>query len=72
MVDVSRVNTHAMALCPASHPRVLREAALAVVAEKLIDLVAIVGDVKVHIAVVVGIKNSAPMLMPVSTVPDGR
>ena len=58
MVDVRRVNAHAIALVVQPHTRgILREAALAVVAEKLIDLVAIVGDIKVHIAVVVGIKK---------------
>ena len=58
MVDVRCVNAHAIALVVQPHTRgVLREVALAVVAEKLVDLVAIVGDIQVHIAIVVRIKK---------------
>ena len=61
MVDVRCVDPHAIALVVQPHARgVLREAALAVVAKKLVDLVAIVGDIQVHIAVVVRIKKQRP------------
>ena len=58
MVDISRVNAHAIALVVQSHTcGILREAALAIVPEKLVDLVAIVGDIQVHIPIVVRIKK---------------
>ena len=61
VVDVRCVDPHAIALVVQPHARgVLREAALAVVAKKLVDLVAIVGDIEVHIAVVVRIKKQRP------------
>ena len=61
VVDVRCVDPHAIALVVQPHARgVLREATLAVVAKKFVDLVAIVGDIQVHIAVVVRIKKQRP------------